>query len=298
MLQFKPITLDSLEEISPYLYKQSFRTCDFTIGGIYMWIDYFKYEYCISEGLLFIKGYAEEDINKISFSIPVGNNSLSCGIELLREYCQQYNYPLLLSAVPEEGMREIKESYICQCSQLTDWSDYLYKQEELATLAGRKFNKKRNHINKFYSTYTDIHYETISPVDINTIKVFFNSFKESVQKENPYFAFEETMVDQVLENFSYLGFIGGILTVSGQIVAFCMGEVINDTLFVHIEKASRDYTGAYEVINMLFAQNACSLSNIHYINREEDVGDEGIRRAKQSYNPVKLLYKYNISIQV
>lgn len=297
MLQFKPITLNSLDEIRPYLYKQSFRTCDFTIGGIYMWIDYFKYEYCITEDLLFIKGYAEEEMDKVSFSIPIGSNSLQRGISLLQEYCHYHKLPLLLSAVPQEGTEKIEKLYACQPCLLVDWSDYLYNREELATLSGRKFNKKRNHVNKFYKTYTDIHYSPITPENINDIKSFFFEFKESIQKESPYFAFEEAMVDKVLEHFIQLGFIGGMLTIKNQIVAFSIGEIINDTLFVHIEKADRSYAGAYEIINMLFAQNASQSATVDYINREEDVGDEGIRRAKQSYNPIKLLKKFNIHLQ-
>lgn len=75
MLDFQPITIESFHDILPYLKQQTYRTCDFTIGGIYMWIDYFQYEYCIADDLLFIKGYAENENKKLSFTIPIGASS-------------------------------------------------------------------------------------------------------------------------------------------------------------------------------------------------------------------------------
>ena len=126
MLQFKPITLQDIQEIRPYLDKQSYRTCDFTVGGIYMWIDFFHYEYCIDHGLLFIKGKAEDEPDKASFAVPIGDASVRQGIELLREYCSNRQIPLLLSAVPQEAAEQLAITYSTRSQQLPDWSDYLF----------------------------------------------------------------------------------------------------------------------------------------------------------------------------
>lgn len=296
MLQFKPITLTSLKEIKPYLNKQNFRTCDFTIGGIYMWIDYFNYEYCIANDILFIRGFAENEKRKPSFSVPIGSHTMSQKISLLKEYCNEYRQPLLLSAVPEEAKNEIEQAFACQVEPLRDWSDYLYSCEELVMLPGRKFNKKRNHVNKFNKTYVSIEYEAITLANLGEVKNFFNTFSVSNQKESPYFAYEESMVNRVLENFGELGLLGGVLRVENKIIAISLGEIVNDTMFIHIEKAFKEYSGAYETINQLFAAQAYTNHHMLYINREEDVGDEGLRRAKLSYNPNRLLTKYNINL--
>ena len=293
MLDFQPITIESFHDILPYLKQQTYRTCDFTIGGIYMWIDYFQYEYCIADDLLFIKGYAENENKKLSFTIPIGASSLSHGISLLKEYCDNHHLPLFLSAVPEEGKRQIEMLFSCQSTPLPDWSDYLYDQKDLSILPGRKFNKKRNRVNKFYKEYTNISYEPITINNIEAVKQFFREFYSINQKESLYFAYEEEMVNQVLNNYFKLNFTGGILKAEGCIIGFSIGEIINDTLFVHIEKALKQYSGAYETINFFFAQNAIT-PEVLYINREEDVGDVGLRKAKLSYNPIHILTKYNI----
>lgn len=296
MLQFKPINLQAIQEIRPYLCKQTYRTCDFTVGGIYMWIDFFHYEYCIDQGLLFIKGQAEDEPDKQSFAIPIGDNTLQQGIELLREYCYANHLPLLLSAVPQEVTELLAKIYPTQIQPLPDWSDYLYLRQDLATLTGRKYQKKRNHVNKFRTSYAQTSYHPIDSDNLNAVKNFFLRFKEVNQKENPYFAFEEAMVDRVLEQFFKLNLLGNVLYVKNEIAAFAIGEVVNDTLFVHVEKALTEYNGAYETINMLFAQQATDNPEVVYVNREEDVGDEGIRRAKLSYQPARLLYKFNVNI--
>ena len=294
MLDFQPITIESFRYIVPYLKLQSYRTCDFTIGGIYMWIDYFKYEYCIADDLLFIKGYAEDENKKTAFTLPIGTSPLSHGIALLKEYCDKHQIQLLLSAVPEEGKKQIEALFpSCQAIPLPDWSDYLYNREELSTLPGRKFNKKRNRVNKFYKDYNDISHEPINENNIEEVKCFFHEFYSLNQKESLYFAYEEAMINQVLDNYFKLDMTGWILKAEGRIIGFSIGEIINDTLFVHIEKAFKQYAGAYEVINLLFAQNAAT-SNVIYINREEDVGDPGLRKAKLSYHPTNILTKYNI----
>ncbi len=296
MLQFKPITLEAMQEIRPYLHKQPYRTCDFTVGGIYMWVDFFNYEYCTDHGLLFIKGKAEDEPDQESFAIPIGDGPLGHGIGLLREYCSAHGQPLMFSAVPQEAAEQLAASFHCEIKQLPDWSDYLYLRQDLATLPGRKYQKKRNHVNKFRATYPSASYRPLEAANLDAVKDFFLRFKQANQKENPYFAFEEAMVDHVLEHFAELQLTGGVLYVEDGIAAFAIGEVVNDTLFVHVEKALTSYNGAYETINMLFAQQATGRGEAVFVNREEDVGDEGIRRAKQSYHPDRLLHKFNIRI--
>ena len=296
-LVFKPITLDSLHEIAPYLTRQSYRTCDFSIGGIYMWVGYFGYEYAICRDTLFIKGGEEDHLQNTAFAVPVGSLDLKDSLPLLGAYCRQHGLPFILSAVPEPAAQAIAELYGCPITELPDWGDYLYRATDLATLVGHRFNKKRNRVNKFKSTYPDFQYEAITPQNLPELIAFFDRYMQAYHKDSELFAYEESMVAQVLREYDRLPFDGGVLRVGGEIAAFTIGEVINDTLFVHIEKAIISYIGAYETINMLFALYIFSNhSQILYINREEDVGDSGLRYAKQSYQPLLLLKKYNIYI--
>lgn len=297
MLEFQPVTIDSLKEIDTYFPCQSYRTCDFTEGGLFMWASYFNYEYAVYKETLFVKGFAEDDMQDVSFAVPIGKMTLPEAIALLKHYCDERNIPLILSAVPQQAAVELQEAFACEVTELRDWADYLYDAEALASLKGRKYNKKRNRVNKFKSTWPDFEYQPLTPANLPEVKDFFDCFERSIGKDSSLFDYEESMVNVVLDNYKSFNFEGGLLKAEGRTVAFSIGEIVNDTLFVHIEKAFREYDGGYEVINQLFADDITRrYPQVAFINREEDVGDEGLRQAKLSYNPVEILNKYNIKI--
>lgn len=296
-LVFKPITLDSLSAITPYLTRQNYRTCDFSIGGIYMWVDYFSYEYAICRDTLFIKGGEEDHLQNTAFAVPVGSLELAESLPLLKEYCQRHKVPFILSAVPEPAAQAIAQLYGCPITELPDWGDYLYRATDLATLVGHRFNKKRNRVNKFKSTYPDFQYEAITPQNLPDLITFFDRYRQEYRKESELFNYEEGKVAQVLHEYDRLAFEGGLLRVGGEIVAFSVGEVVNDTLIVHIEKACKEIAGAYEAINFFYSEHMTETHpQLQYINREDDAGDPGLREAKLSYNPETILKKYNIPL--
>lgn len=297
MLEFQPVTIDSLKEIDTYFPCQNYRTCDFTEGGLFMWASYFNYKYAVYKETLFVKGFAEDDMQDVSFAVPIGKMPLPEAIALLKHYCDERNIPLILSAVPRQAAVELQETFACEVTELRDWADYLYDAEALASLKGRKYNKKRNRVNKFKSTWPDFEYQPLTPANLPEVKDFFDRFERSIGKDSSLFDYEESMVNVVLDNYKCFNFEGGLLKAEGRTVAFSIGEIVNDTLFVHIEKAFREYDGVYEVINQLFADDITRrYPQVAFINREEDVGDEGLRQAKLSYNPVEILNKYNIEI--
>jgi len=295
MLDFKDITLDSISEIRPFLTRQNYRTCDYTIGGIMMWAEYFNYKYCIYKDMLYIIGNSANNFNDKSFAVPIGSGDFRESVLLLRDYCLRNNMKLSFSAVPEDAVRTLGSIFKINVEKLEDWSDYLYNSSDLSTYRGRKFNRKRNHVNKFMKSYPDFEYERISETNIEAVKEFFNLFQHDVSKDNDIFRNEEKMVKVVLDNYPVFGFSGGLIKVGGKIIAFTIGEIVNDTLFIHIEKAAREYSGVYETMSLRFAMDMVN-DNIKYINREEDVGDEGLKKSKMSFNPIALLSKYDVEV--
>ena len=204
---------------------------------------------------------------------------------------------MILSAVPEPAAQTIAGLYGCPVTELPDWGDYLYRASDLATLVGHRFNKKRNRVNKFKSTYPDFQYEPVTAQNLPELKDFFDRYMQAYHKDSELFAYEESKVAQVLHEYDRLPFEGGLQRVGGEIAAFSVGEVVNDTLIVHIEKARKDIVGAYEAINYFYsAQMAETHPEVQYINREDDAGDPGLREAKLSYNPETILKKYNIPL--
>ncbi len=295
-LRFKPLTLDDVSLVRSMLAFSGSRTCDFSIGGIYMWIDYFDYTYCIFNDTLFIKGVTEDDVTRPAFSLPVGKMGLEESVGLLADFCDSKRMDLQFSAVPEDALPALRCLGSIREEQLKDWSDYLYSAEALATLSGKKLSKKRNHVNRFMADNPDYTFKPLTAELIPDIKEFFNATHLPLSK--PAIAdIEREQVKLVLNNLDRYPFEGAVLsTPTDGIVAFTIGEVLIDTLHVHIEKMNHEIPGAGETINKLFAEMMLSRHpEIIYINRQEDVGDPSLRYAKESYHPITLLNKYNVT---
>lgn len=260
-----------------------------------MWIDYFKYEYCIVEDTLFIKGVTENNRSVTAFSLPIGPMATRRAVEMIEEYCGAHGLRPQFSAIPEEQVERLIAGHRSSVELLTDWADYIYNANELATLTGKKFNKKRNHVNRFKAEHPEAVLQPLTP-DIIPEVMDFLMFLEHDDSDTAHA--ELAQVEQVLENYTAYPFEGAVLRLSphGQIAAFTIGEVIGDTLYLHIEKMDHSITGAGETINKMFAAEMCGRHNIAYINREEDCGDPGLRQAKLSYNPAFMLNKYNVII--
>lgn len=295
-LKFKPLTLADIDTLRPYFSQTCCRTCDFTVGGMFMWTDYFDYTYCIFNDTLFIKGVTEDDVTRPAFSIPVGKMGLEESVSLLREHCRREGCELIFSAVPEMYVAPLKALGATRVEKLEDWSDYLYDAHALASLSGKKLNKKRNHVNRFEAEHPDHKFEPLTHALLPAVKSFFNATHLPLSK--PALAdIEREQVMHVLDNLDTYGFEGAVLsTPADGIVAFTLGEVKGDTLYTHIEKMNHEITGAGETVNKLFAEMMTAQHpEVMYINREEDVGDPGLRHAKESYHPLELLDKYNVA---
>ena len=208
----------------------------------------------------------------------------------MEEYCAAQGILPRFSFVPQAAVRYF-EGYTA--AKLEGWSDYLYDAAELAALPGRRFHRKRNKCNKFYRDYPDYRLERIGIENIAQAEGFFSEFYAHNNKEERHYGAEAALIEKALRHFSDYGLEGALLYVGQVCVAMTIGEIIGDTLFVHVEKADRAYDGSYEAINNLFVR--AFANEIRYINREEDMGDEGLRQAKLAYNPVALLDKYEMT---
>lgn len=298
ILDFKHIEHQDMKLIFPFLMTEPGRTTDFSYAGILMWVDYFKYEYAIINDTLFIKGVVENDTSVPAFSLPIGKMPLAESIATIRKYCSLHNIRPVLSAVPEYAVADLKKIGVHDISPLVDWSDYLYDARALATLSGKKMSKKRNHVNRFNSLYPE---SVTVPLDKSNVDKAIN-FMDTVDAEGDDSMMAVTeremthrLLDYIREGDDRLK--GAILTVGDEVAAFTIGDTKHDTLFIHVEKASRKFDGSYEKINRDFADMICSAQpEIRFINREDDSGDEGLRFAKLSYHPIDLLRKYNITL--
>jgi hypothetical protein len=166
-------------------------------------------------------------------------------------------------------------------------------REELATLSGKKFQPKRNHINQFLRAFPDYEFLKITPEIVSQCIDLESVWEKRHDSENESESrkIERKAITVALENFDALGLQGGALKVNGKIVAFTYGSPINSSVFdIACEKADTEIIGAYAMINNLFAKQIPE--NFVYLNREEDLGIEGLRKAKLSYQPYEILPKF------
>ena len=294
---FRPVTPDDVEVIAPYLRYSGSRSCDFTIGGIFMWVDYFGYEYCIYRDTLFIKGLSEDESRQPAFSLPMGKLPLREALAAIREYCRAERIEPLFSAIPEERVDDFRALGARAVTELPDWADYVYNATELASLTGKHYNKKRNHVNRFMSDNPGWRLDDIDGSNIGELIDFFAALDIESAKAEPAMAeFEREQCLDVLRDYDRYGMSGALLRDgNGHIVAFTAGELRGDTLVLHIEKMRHDVAGAGETVNRFFAARMLERHpELLYINREDDAGDPGLRYAKESYHPIYKLKKYNV----
>lgn len=293
---FKPLTISDINWVKPFLTHNPSRTCDMTVGGIFLWADYFHYSAAVCHDTLFILGVTEDNTSIPAFSVPIGAMPLDQSIALLKQYCNDHQLPLTLSAVPEPLVEPLQQLGATQTTELTDWADYLYEAQALATFAGKKLMKKRNHVNRFMADHPDAIYQPLTTSLLPNILDFYERQPLADSKsQTAWFDRRETI--SMLHHLPHFGFEGGVLTIPGHgVVAFTLGELIDDTLCVHIEKMDHTITGSGETICRSFAaQMLAAHPQLRYINREDASGDPGLEKAKLSYHPTQILRKYNLT---
>lgn len=258
-------------------------SCEYSVGNIIGWCSHYGAKIREIDNCLVTK----IDKNNL-FGFPKGKNYENA----LKTIMSEYEYPSFYGLIENEK-DELNRLYpsLYNFYESRDSFDYVYKVNDLANLEGKKYHSKRNHISYFMKNF-DWKYEEINQgnmeecIDMNKKWYELNLERDQNGIEN-----EHEVLDTLFNNYNKFNFIGGLLRVDGQVVAFTFGEKLNSRTFdTHFEKAFADMRGAYPMINMQFALN--SLSDFEFVNREDDVGSEGLRKAKLSYYPYKLLEKY------
>ena len=298
MLSFKPITIESASELLPFAQSCITRSCDYTPGNLIMWARFMDYSYAVHEETLFIACKSQLDLTVKAFLPPIGRLPFEKSIAMLEEFCNSTGRPMRLTAVPEEMLGEIKELLPQHAAtSLEGWSDYIYNAESLATLKGKALNKKRNRYNKFIAEQPLHSYNNFTADDtVDVIKFLVDNRDCQHNREDNMRCYEQWQCIATVKNLNKLHQPAGVLRVDGKIAAFTLGEVYGDTLYVHIEKADHNIAGANEAINRMFVNDILAKHpRVLFVNREEDLGDPGLRQAKRAYNPAMMLHRYEIT---
>lgn len=295
-IPFKPITLEDKEVITSFTMPSDYRNCDFSFANMCSWRFLYDSEFAVVDGFLLIRFWIE-DKSRVAYMMPLRSEkqteSLQYAIELLEADSLEQGHPLCMLGITPDAKEALEHVlpggffYIPE----RDYFDYIYLRENLALLKGKKYQSKRNHINNFKKQYT-YEYIPITPEIVPQCLLLECQWYKSnhTEEDEEELSDERRSLTYALHHFDTLGLIGGAIRVAGEIVAFSFGAPVNHNTFaVHVEKADIRYDGAYTVINQEFASHLPE--KFIYVNREEDLGIEGLRRAKLSYNPILLLEK-------
>lgn len=295
-VSFKRPELTDRALIQSYFEKAPSRSCERTFVNVYLWSRHYKVTFAVIEDALVFKNGETEP----AFSYPAGEEqNVKRAIEFLMEYTKERDLPFKLYNVTEKNFEQLNSWYPDKfdIEYVRDIADYVYETEKLATLAGKKLHGKRNHINKFIKTNPDWSYEPLS--DENMEECFQMALKWRTQngcEDDVEKNAEMCVALNALRLYKELEQVGGVLRVAGEVVAFTIGEPLcKDTFVVHIEKAFAEVDGAYPMINQQFVQHECT--DFLYVNREDDAGSEGLRKAKLSYRPAFMEEKGIVKIK-
>lgn len=282
MLEFKKAEICDRDEIEKYLCMSSRSSLEFSFTTLFLWQDQYNMEFCIEDGFLYIRSGGKKKM----YLFPVGNGDLARAVEKLTKNGETF---YSLSVEQTEFLKKHSgDKYAF--SENRDMGDYIYKTEDLASLGGKKLRAKRNHINRFVSENPDWTYEEITEDNIGEVIAMHNEWCALAEDEKGL-AEETLAVKKALANYFELGFSGGLIRTKGKVIAFSVGDKLNDNTFlVHIEKAFSSYSGAYQMINREFVKHNCMA--YEFVNREDDAGNEGLRKAKLSYRPYSIVKKY------
>jgi hypothetical protein len=283
--EFAPLSLEMAREISPHLVRLPDGVSEFSFAGLYLFRDRYDYRAAIKTDLLVISG---KRAGSAFFITPC----CSTGPDTIAELFKTHDYWKLISPAFVAKNREWIEGAGYSIEPDRDNFDYVYLREDLATLPGKRFHKKKNHVNAFEKDNPDISVKPLDAATRDDARVVLEHWvaREENPEETDYKAACEAL--DLLESFAMEGLV---LYSSGVPVAWTLAETVADGKMsaVHFEKARTDYRGAYQYINYAFARYLPP--SVEFVNREQDLGDEGMRQAKMTYRPAGFVEKFKVT---
>lgn len=294
---FKPISLEAKETIERYTKPWALECSDLSFANLFIWGADGKMEYAEKNQCLYIK--MDFEGVPVYFWAPIPEYGTE--INYRKAVYDGIDYMEQLGVEPtyRSVWVPFRDKMLDTCPELfclpTDISwDYIYSRESLATLKGKKLHGKRNHINKFLSQNPDYVYKKLEPSMISDCIALYEHWSEEKDEPSMHLDDEKRSVLLALNHMEALGLTGGTIYLDGKLCAFTVGErLLPQMQLIHIEKANTDIDGLYPMINQQYILHECG--DVEWINREEDMGLEGMRKAKRSYHPARMVEKFMLS---
>lgn len=284
MLEFKKPEITDKQWVNDCLVHANSMNCEYTFGNLFIWSSAYSTEICRYKDFLICRWGKDDDIN---YSLPLGEGDFTDAVSAIIDYAKSNGETPVIYGITEGYLGLMQEAFTGMFTYKYDDgnNDYIYSTEKMASLSGKKYHGKRNHITNFKKNNPDWSFEKISKDNINECLALHSKWIENKDPDDEDYSLEFEAVKKAFEYFDELDMVGGLIRVNGEVIAYTLGEPqMNGHCFVsHFEKAPADMIGAYPIINQEFTKNC--LMQYEYVNREEDLGIEGLRKAKQSYHP-------------
>lgn len=297
MLEFIKADKYDLSAVLPYFAAQNTHLSDFSAGYQFMWNRALRPDYAFCGDCLVLREYYT---GKYYFHYPLSRSGdgaqEEAALSEIERYCRDNNMRLHFTNAPRRALGLLAARYgrDVRISNPRSWRDYLYFAEDFKQYAGGKYAGQRNHVNKFKKSFPDWAFRRYTDADEQDVWRFLREYEAYQQGKGERLAREEMAeVYEILPRIGALGMFGGILTAGGKIAAFTVGERCGDMIVVHIEKALREFPGAYPCIAQQFALAFCG-EGATYLNRMDDAGDMGLRKSKLQYLPCEVVDKYTV----
>jgi hypothetical protein len=291
-LDFRPVALADQKTFASCLSRCPAKTSDYSFVNVWGWAAVYDLQWAMAEDLIWICQHRPA----LRYWAPIGDWRT---VDWPRYFERYPQFQSALTRVPEPLARWWEKIFgpKVSISPDRDQFDYIYDAKELIQLAGSRFHKKRNLLNQFSKNY-DFQYENLSA----------GGAEAAMAMQKNWCAWRECDADDALENENQAirnvlshwpaleGLMGGCLRVNGEMIAYTIADPLEkDSLVIHFEKGNIDYKGVYQAINQMFLEHAIAAHPaIRYVNREQDLGDAGLRRAKESYHPIGFLKKFQV----
>lgn len=292
MIDFKPVTFKDKALYESYLTDIDDRGCELTFANLCFWGQ--QNIAVVHDHIVLFSHFGDLTI----YPYPIGEGDKRPVLDAIIRDAEERGIECIISSLNEEAKRTLETYYPHMFTYYFDPSsyDYVYSIDDLADLKGRKYQKKRNHHNRFCQTYPDHTVVPITEANISELKKMVDRWYEekAAKGADESYEMEKAAIAKAFDGYSQLGLEGLVILNGGKVLALTLGSRMSkDTFDVHFEKARSDADGAYTAINREFARYIRSkYPEIRYLDREEDMGLEGLRKSKQSYHPHHMIAEY------
>lgn len=288
---FKPLRIEDKALFDQFLREDPPRISELTVTNLFMWRHKYRPVWKLEEGCLLVLFQTKEE--GVYGLPPVGKGDKTRALERLCEEIGKVSPEVRICRVDEGFVRAHVDEGRYACLPDRDNSDYVYLTQDLIELSGNRYHRKKNHLNQFMKRYA-FEYKVMDSTLVDSVLEMQESW--CAMREcalNPELSDEDWAVREALGGFGSLDYTGGVILIDSRIEAFSIGEALNrETAVIHVEKANSRIHGLYAAVNHVFCKEAWS--EFTYVNREQDMGEEGLRQAKESYCPHHMVNKFTV----